>query len=263
MGRNLIIFFLFLLNILNLYAGPVSEYYVVDWYQEGLKVIQGNSVIRSWTNAGTDELAIVVDGLVRTFPYNTAGKYGAEYDLNGNPSGTTYSNDGRSGWGLHDGTTDGTYYYAFGWYTQKVYRFNTDWSNPQEMFASTAGEMLGITYDPSDNTLWLSGYRNAKIAHYKMDGTLLETFSIADSRTGALALDHADQTLWYYAYDSKELHQYSRSGALLEKMSATGLGSDFWGGEFDYSLTSNIPEPYSCLLLLLGMVAFFVKKLSK
>ena len=262
MIKNLIMLFLFILVTIsfNLNAGPVSEYYVVDWHHEGLKVIQGNSVIRSWTNAGTDELAIVVDGVVRTFPYYNSDRYGAEYDLYGNSSGTIYPNDGSSEIGLHDGTTDGTYYYAFGWYTQKVYRFDNDWSNPQEMFSSTSGEMLGITYDPSDNTLWLSGYKNSKIAHYEMDGTLLGTFLIADSRTGALALDHADQTLWYYAHDSREFHQYSRTGTLLGRMSTSGIGNGFWGGEFDYGLTSNIPEPYTCLFLLLGIIAFFVKK---
>ena len=255
MKKKFFITIIFLLLLNNGYSGPISSLYMVSWQNAGMQVVQGNSVVNSWERAGLNELAVVVDGTVKTYAYSTEDSYGAEYTLGGTPTGTTYALDYPNNLYI-DATTDGTYIYVTGNTTNKIYRFNNDWTNGQLMFtANEVGRTLGITYDPTDNTLWLSGYNNSTMSHYDLNGNLLETFNVADTRTGALALDHADGTLWYYAHDNHQLHQYSKDGTLLQRADITGLGTRLWGGEFDFEL-AYIPEP--CSLICISVVLFWM-----
>jgi hypothetical protein len=242
---------LFLIFFSYSHAGPISKYYMVSWQNQGMQVIQGNSVIQSWASGGLNELPVVVDGTIKTYAYYQNGSYGKEYTLDGVATGTNYSIMNTDLYCI-DATTDGNYIYTTGNNTQKVYRFNKDWTNPQLIFTvSEVGRILGITYDPTDNTLWFSGYDNNTMSHYDLNGNILGTFTVADNHTGGLALDHADGTLWYYGYDSHQLHQYSKSGTLLQRSDITGLGTRLWGGEFDYSIV--VPEPSNFICIFLGL----------
>ncbi len=247
MQRLTLFFMLFSLSFLS--AGPISELYLTAWCNGGVVVVKGSSIVRSWATSGNSELAIAVDDTVRTYGYYTAGSYGAEYTLSGTFTGTTYAL--APNLGFHDGTTDGTYNYAMSWHTQTVYRFSNTWSSAQAIFQPKGGySMLGITYDPTDNTLWLLsyGYTTNRVEHYSMAGTLLSTFNVASTAIGALAMDHADHTLWYWDYNSKMLRQYSTTGTSLQTMSISG--GDYWGGEFAFV----VPEPLSGFMLLLSIL---------
>ncbi len=246
--------------VCDVQSGPLSKYYMVQWQNAGMQVIQGNNVVQSWASAGNCELAVAVNGTIKTAAYYYSGGYGVEYSLTGTNMGSTYPV--YYTYHLHDGTTDGTYNYAIEWASQQIYRFDTNWSNPQAIFSTSGlglGNMLGITYDPTDKTLWLQGHGNYNIAHVTMSGTLLGSFTINEYYAGALAMDYADNTLWYYAYNAHQLHQYSRTGVLLQQANITGLGSSLWGGEFDLQIA--VPEPATFSLVGLFVIAlYFFKK---
>lgn len=79
----------------------------------------------------------------------------------------------------------------------------------------TAG-YLGITYDSSDNTLWISQFLSNSVEHCSLSGLLLGSFAAADSTLTSLALDPADGTLWMGAQNTLgTFYQYSRSRTLL------------------------------------------------
>lgn len=246
--------FLGLASILS--AGPISELYLVAWNNGGIKVFQGNSFVRSWATSASNELAISVSSTVRTYAYQSG--YGAEYTLSGSYTGTTYAN--VLSLNLHDATTDGTYIYAMNWSGNNVYRFNSDWTNPQSMFYATGSNMLGITYDPTDNTLWLVSYNrgagNNTIEQYTMSGTRIKSFGVTGNSLGFLAMDYADGTLWYWDYSSSSLRQYSKSGTALSTTSISG--GSYWGGEFRFTA---VPEFSSLFLMsMAGVILFFCRK---
>jgi len=247
------VFFLCLAVCLK--AGPISDYYTTAWTNQGLYVLQGNTIKNHWTNAGTYELAIVVDDKVRTYSHNV-GFNGVEYTLDGSFTGKIYTND--LGANAHDGTTDGTYYYLFSHGSQTIYRFEKDWKNPQTLFSFTGLSRLGITYDPTDNTLWISGWGTGLVEHYTMSGVLLGSFA-TDTYTSALALDHADGTLWLSVDATSTFRQYTKSGTLLSTVTFSGITGGIYGGEFAFG---SVPESSTllCLFLSTGMMFFFVKK---
>lgn len=239
-------------------AGPISELYLVAWQNGGVYVFQGNSFVRSWGTSASSDLAIAVNTTVRTAGYYYSSTYGAEYTLAGSFTGTTYPV--IPSLGFHDGTTDGTYNYAISWHTQTVYRFNSNWSNGTAFFTPTGSNMIGITYDPTDNTMWLLSYGrgagNNTIEHYTMAGTRIGLFSVASNEIGGLALDHADGTLWYWDYNSSLLRQYSKSGSALSTTSISG--GNYWGAEFRLSA---VPEFSSLFLVAMAAsVLFFCRR---
>ena len=93
-----------------------------------------DSVVNSFATSLCCELPIAVDATVRTLGYtNFNTSNGQEYSLDGMPTGTTY---GKYFGFAYDGTTD---------------------ANPVVLGFASRGE-IGITYDPTDNTLWTSCY---------------------------------------------------------------------------------------------------------
>ncbi|NUM35201.1 MAG: hypothetical protein HUU50_11690 [Candidatus Brocadiae bacterium] len=245
-----ILFFLCLAIVLK--AGPISDYYVTGWVNQGIYALQGNAIKNSWANAGSYELAIVVDDRVRTYSHNV-GYNGAEYTLSGSFTGKTYVNN--LGANAHDATTDGTYYYLFSHGAQTIYKFEKDWQNPQVLFSFTGAARLGITYDPTDNTLWISGWGTGLVEHYTMSGGLLGSFA-TDTYTSALALDHADGTLWLSSGATNTFKQYSKSGTLLSTVTYSAVTGNIYGGEFAFI----IPESNSLFFIFGALIAFFLKK---
>ena len=249
-----IIVFLLLLCI-SIQAGPLNEYYVTDWCNGGISVIQGNEIIKHWNTNASNDIAIVVDDTIRTYGHRV-GDYGAQYSLDGTYLGTTYTNNIANR--FLDATTDGEYIYAWNYDTHTAYRFDLDWTNPQTMFTLST-RMLGITYDPTDNTLWLGAWGSSIIEQYSLTGQKLSSFSVVDSYAGALALDHGDGTLWYCASADNTFRQYSKTGELLETVVLPTAGSNY-GGEFSFT-EAYIPEINNLFLIALGLLSgFFIYK---
>lgn len=223
-------------------AGPAtaqtSEYFVMAGDQATFHVLQGGVLVRSWSPApGTAQYQypLVVADTIRTMGAN-AGEIGAEYDLNGNDLGTRYTHPTgpTRSW---DGTTDGTYHYAID-SGGGVYRFNRDWSNPTMLFS--AGGLGSLTYDPTNNSMWVSQFSTSTITEYTLGGTVLSSFSTGHSQNMALALDHADGTLWLHDRTTRgTFEQWTRSGTRLARIAVPGMSTEnALGGEISMGIAS-------------------------
>lgn len=245
-------------------AGPTSELYLSFTGingTSGIAVVQGNSVTSfpAAYGGGAVEIPIAVDGDIRTTTYYAGGS-GGQYSLGGTPSGTSYFNPGFD---AYDSTTDGTNNYIVNYSSGDVYATGRDFSNPTLLFsAGGPTQYLGITYDETNNSLWVSGWSSTLVLNYAMNGALLGSFDTGHQFNGALALDHADQTLWLVNdASSGTLEQWSKAGALLSAGPDVGYTL---GGEFDFAGASSVPEPSP--LVLLGSVALLAirrKRLSR
>lgn len=260
-----------------LITGTTSPYYLSNYADKTFYVIQGTEVIDTfaWTTglAGSGffngEGIVVVTDTVRTRSFRPNSPGGAEYSLQGAPTGITYVNPMPPGLRyeeLFDATSDGQYNYYVQHYgitnnglaTENVYRTDLDWSDPTPLFSlqtvpgGSAGEFLGITYDSGNQSLWIGGWNlNNQIRNYSLSGTLLSQFSTV-GQVGSLALDPADGTLWMTRDHTALLFQYARDGTLLQSGTVAGLPQfGFLSGEF---ARTSVPEPAPLALLGLGAV---------
>jgi len=259
-------------------AGPISTLYFTSGSgagRLGLTAIEGPNVIwPGFTIFSGSHSALAVNGSVRTLGLSSP-YVGNEYFLNLFPTGqSSYPFPAALGSdSVYDGTTDGTFNYAWNLTRGAAYKFNLDWTGATLLFTlgNASGNRLGITYDASNNSLWLSGYDGAVgtlISNYSLNGALLSSFNIDHDQNGFLALDPADGTLWLSRIDRDGpglvLGQYARSVAgsfgatqtLLQGQVYRGQAVDAFGGEFQYT-DSVVPEPSSLALLAFGSLALF------
>jgi len=121
--------------------------------------------------------------------------------------------------------------------TPNVIATDLTWQNPVALFSipgAHALDFLGIAYDPTNNSLWLSGYNTNVIADYSLTGTLLSSFHTGTGAQSifALGFDPADATLWFSLEQTNMLYQYSRSGVLLQNGLAGLPRCCFFSGDF-------------------------------
>src|SRR5690348_8886839 len=115
----------------SLWGGPDRSLFIISATERGGKseilVLQGDSVVRSWTTQHGKELGIAVARTVRTLG-QLGGDVGAEYTLDGTPTGVDYpsSFSPTSFVQFLDGTTDGFHNYAWDFTNGSAYRFNLD-----------------------------------------------------------------------------------------------------------------------------------------
>jgi hypothetical protein len=230
-------------------GAPVSVLYATGGNSPSeIHAIDGVGYDNVWAVAEKDggiaanQYAIAVsDGTIRTSGDRGNGE-GAEYLLNGTPTGNFSAAVFQ--YNILDGASDGTYNYGVCYRNigdncpfaegALVYRFDADWSDPFFLFEAEENWSMGITFDPTNNSLWISDFNDGvgrpgagagRLINYNMDGDILTEFDISalEGRRG-LAMDYADNTLWLstnnLAGAGHSLTQLSRStGAVLDAYS--------------------------------------------
>ena len=233
-------------------VGITSELYLTAGDQGNIWVVQGNSVNRSWAmNSPNREYPIAVASTVRTLG-GVGPETGSEYSQAGSWTGTTYAWPAPIG-SAWDGTTNGSNNFVVDFNNNTVVQMNTDWTNASVLFnLGTSTNYLGITYDFTDNSLWVSGWSVGVVEHYSMAGALLGSFATAFNSVSCLALDHATGTLWMGSQNTQgTFYQYSKVGAAMGSVTIPGLNvENTLGGEFQA-----VPEPTTIVALGLGLVA--------
>jgi hypothetical protein len=209
-------------------VGPVSALYLTAGDNSTNWVVQGASVTNSWTQHNNTEYAIAILNTVRTL--GVVGP-GSEYTLGGTYTGTNFAYPFAGP--VYDGTTNGILNYTVDYDGGGVYSTKTDWSNPTLLF-SVAPRYLGIAYDSTDGTLWLSQFNGNTVEHRSVNGALLSSFVVPFTSITCLALDPADGTLWMGSQSTEgTFYQYSKAGVQLSTVTYPALvGQNTLGGEF-------------------------------
>ena len=249
-----------------IFTGPTSPYYLDNYANGTIYVVQGTSVTNSFAVTGSDtpysEGRLSVTTTINTTGFGSFFGLGpdGQYTLGGAPTDASYMAQATPGNGFeqtYDGTSDGTSNYTVQYVTDSttsVVQTDLNWQNPVALFAVTAG-FVGIAYDPLNNSLWLGGWAFPLMADYSLSGGLLSSFT-TDSQVTALGFDAADGTLWYSSGQTSTLEQWSTDGVLLQSGSPDGLpGVAFLSGDFG---PLAVAEPTSLALLgggLFGMNA--------
>ncbi|MEO6277414.1 hypothetical protein [Roseateles sp.] len=248
------------------HAGPVSTLYLTNWSSKTLYTVQGDAVTGSApTYCNHCEQPIAVYGDVRTM--GNGNGFGGRYNLDLTQTGTTYVQS--TAVGLVDGTTDGRRNYAvaagYDGNASAVYAFDREWGDPTLLFLAGDGvRATGITYDPTNNTLWLQGALETQngttgvLRNYQMGGALIA--SLTDLEGGALAMDYADNTLWVVRGPTQYFDQYSRDGTPLQTTTYGDLvGKNGTGAEFDLAVApTRLPEPGSLSMALSALAGLLL-----
>lgn len=251
------LFFALSLSLTALFAAPISTYYLTAGDNGANIIIQGGvaTVYAQQYPGNGGEYAIAVDSTVRTLSNGNSGAgTGAQYDLGFSFTGTSYTYPTPS-YAFYDGTTDGAYNYSVDYSAGGVYRMGLDWSNPVLLF-QTPSSYLGITYDPGNSSLWVSGFGSDTVMNVTMAGALLSSFNTGFSSISSLALDPADGTLWMGSQNTQgTFYQFSRAGALLGTSAFENLIQyNTLGGEFSTGGAA-VPEPSTWAMMGLGLAA--------
>ena len=247
--------------------GPTSPLYLTYTVDlnggHSIVVVQGNS-LTSFAEAygAPDEVPIAVAGDVRTSG-NSLTTIGGQYSLTGVPTGTTYTLTSIAST-AYDSTTDGSHNYLVDYTYSTVYQTARDFTNPVALFTSNGPYNVGIAYDKTNNSLWISGWgATTVVTDYSMNGTVLSSFDTGHYENGSLAMDPATHTLWLVDDENTfKLEQYSTAGVLLSTGPYVGYAL---GGEFDFGGSSPTPEPGSLILFgsgVLGLAGLVRRKLN-
>ncbi|HSY18478.1 MAG TPA: hypothetical protein VK815_09105 [Candidatus Acidoferrales bacterium] len=226
-------------------AGPVSPLYLTAGQENTLLEVQGTNVIRSW-GIPNNEYAIAVMGTVQA-TIGATGFLCSEYTLDGVSTGFSATFPDILGTSIYDAASDGIHIYAWDFNQNRVIRFDSNWNNPVPLFSigGTVGDFIGITYDASNNSIWISGWNKSEIRNYSLAGQLLGSFPVAHNEITALALDPATGTLWSANRNTWGLlEEYSKSGTLLSTQYYPELsGMDVLGGEFNIVAPADTTPP--------------------
>jgi hypothetical protein len=247
-------------------VGPIGTYYLTDYSNKingasTLDAIQGTNIVLNHSISQYQEGAIAVFpglGVVRTLGASNGyvgGEYGPVPSLTVSPVGPTYTdNDGVHSW--NDSTTNGSVNFLVDQDVPYggVYTVSTTYSGtPHLLFATGDDEDVGITYDATNNSLWIQDWSTGVITDYSMAGTVLTSFATVGGMnhdgyfSTALAMD-VDHTLWFDDYGAGTIEHYTTTGTYLGSVHYAGLGYAL-GGEIGAAATPDHEWRYPTLVV--------------
>jgi hypothetical protein len=232
--------------------GPIGRYYLTAGDQAMNWAVQGPNVVASGQQVG-DEYAVALDGnFVRTLGNgNEDDLPGYEYTTGLVPTGNTYPYP-VAGVAFYDGAQGNGHFYSVDYFAGGVYSFDTNWANPQLLFSVGVGGDLGITYDPFNNSLWISAFNGTSVSDYALDGSLLSSFNATFGSISSLAMD-LDGTLWMGSQGTEgTFYHYDTNGNFLGSVFYADLADqNTLGGEIAIGVQT--PEPSTLVLLGAGL----------
>ncbi len=209
-----------------------SVLYVTDGDSDFIKAIQGGSIVdQNSSTGGSRRYRVAVRDTIWLGDMDSGTN--AEFDLALDPTGNT-SPTGVDITEGTDGATDGVHNFTVESFvsTGTVYQYDGNWSGGTPLFSVTGDQIVGITYDTSADTLWVSD--RFTVAQYDMAGNVLASFPHQGDR-GSLAYEHATDTLWYVTNaPSNIIRQYAKDGTLLQTLNVP-YGGNVWGAEFQFA----------------------------
>lgn len=228
-----------------------SPLYALNSYSGATFVVQGGSLVNSFTRA--DPLytsAVAISGDIRTVGH-THGSSGSRYALNGAPLGGAYTNNTSTA-PFYDGGTDGhSYNYSLRYGTNQVWRFDRNWQNGAVLLnlPGVAADAAGVTYNTQTGGFFISGY--SQLAYYDSLGVQVWTRGHEGGVPAqfGVAYDPADDTIWTVGnlLHAGWFQQYTSGGVFLQEFYLPQLASSNTLG-----LEFNIPAPASAAILGLG-----------
>ncbi len=246
--------------------GPIGTYYGTQFSDASgntsLIAIQGSSYVANVAAFTMQEGPIAVfpdSGAIRTTGYqlgDSGGQYFSSPSLNVSWDGTTYKNTFAPSGFTYDGTTDGTRNYTVDYISGDVITTDTSWGGaPTTLFNVGVHYMLGITYDFSNNSLWMQNYSTGQILDFSLTGNLLASFFVQSSANGyaALAMD-VDHTLWYENYGTGVLQHYATDGTYLGSADYSADGMAYVLGAEIAPPINGVPEPSTVLAAGFGVL---------
>lgn len=279
-------------------AGPIGTYYITDGgdAQNPVGIIYaikdhatGSTNMKDQANQSEWPIAVNGQEVHTTGFGNTfnGSSYTGVAALTLTPTAAVYPGS-TDAW-MTDGTTDGTHNYgvtygiAGGTEGAKVFQFNTGWGEKQLLFdipdnIQVQGDKNywnGITYDPTNNSLWMSNLGQNVVANFDLTGNLIANSlfnTAADTSMYALAMD-VDHTLWMTGNPSSggsfSLYHYQTSGTFIGSFLSNPALISPLGGEIGLACapgaccatpTNPCPEPGTLGLFGIGLLGLIARK---
>jgi len=234
------------LLLADLCSAQTSELVLTSVGSTAVHVVQNGQVIRQFSRTGTnDGPGLAVRGTIKMYGLSS-NNVGREYDANGLLLAGQYPNpgfvdclDGASSTSQNWTISHNDFSNGFA-----VLVGDADWGSMQIAFVPVR-RSSGITYDATDNTLWITNNVGGsdRVQHFTTTGTLLGEFPISLTSGGGygIALDPADQTLWIPGAfaTAGRIDQYSKAGVLLQTVNVP-ISTNVTGAEFNAAPSSVI-----------------------
>lgn len=133
------------------------------------------------------------------------------------------------GTNLGDLTTDGNHWFLAHALANGVYVYDRNGMLEREILVPVASDLRAVSYDPFSGNLFIGDFPTGTIHEMRLDGTIVNSFTVNPPSLNALAVNVNDGTLWAATFAGVIVH-YDRTGTELSRFSTnlawTGITVD-------------------------------------